>query len=173
MVGRAAAWAIVAGVVAASSGAGAYLVWLSTHGAPAASGPTCGPPPGSLGPWGPSLGAASEQEVGGHYWLNFTVTSANGNLVAGDVMFSVEDASGRNLTAAQDWAVHLYGPTHAVVASYSFVTHQWGTGATEPLVSGMTVSLYSGSTDLTRAGNSLALWITDGSCGGSVTAAIP
>ena len=88
-------------------------------------------------------------------------------------MFSLEDASGRNQTARQDSDVHHYGPTHADVASYSFVTHQWGTGATEPLVSGMTVSFYSGSTDLTRAGNSLALWITDGSCGASVTAAIP
>jgi hypothetical protein len=116
-----------------------------------------------------TIGSPAEAAVGGSYWYNFSVLSADGTLTLGELGFHVESGGGGTVSASSAWTLTIVGFTGAAVASYSLTTGVWTVGASTVASSLQTISL---ATDTSLSGDVLVA-VGMGSYSGAVPTPIP
>jgi hypothetical protein len=160
---------LVAVVVCAASLVAVYIA----SSVPAPTGPCTDCTPANelgsiIGLKGPTGGVSAP------YQYTFTIAWSNRTIYLSDLQPDVATPYGESLSPGADWSLLAYGPgAGPPVGSFDFAneTPGWTSGADEPVTTGMTFVLNTGSMSLT--GNWFLLWGTSANPMGSVHVAIP
>ena len=155
------------GLVTAAQG---NLFWLG--GAPSNA---CGTPSSGPTPLGTSLAFNEPQEEvrGANHWYNFSVQSAAGGVVWGDLVLAAVTSTGGNITATALWTAGAWSWNGTGVATYEFASTTWLSGGNAPVASSQTLVFDSGTTDLSNGGDAMNIFFQSTCLEGSVQIQIP
>lgn len=115
-----------------------------------------------------AMGSPGEAAKGPNFWYNFSVQSAGGGLIANNLNFQVQSATGSIVTPT-GWTLNVVGLTGTSVAAYTMTTGVWSAGGTTVMSSQQFIDIDATSS---LSGDSLIV-SGSGSFAGSITVAIP
>ncbi len=163
----------IVGAVAVVTAFEGNLFWLRGQSS-APSGCGSPSPTGGNTPLGSSaaLGTPREQVKGPNHWYNFSVQSAGGGIAWGDIRLQVVTAENVNITPTTAWTAVVTAISGPPVATYDFVNGTWSEGAGVAWTSLQTLSIDSGTTNLSAAGDMLNV-LGVGCFQGSISVNIP
>ena len=115
-----------------------------------------------------ALGSPGEAQKGANNWYNFSVASAGGGLLANNLNFQVQSATG-SITTPTGWTMNVVSLTGTTVATYNMVTGAWTLGGSTAMSSQDLVDLDA----TTSLSGSTMIVSGSGSFQGSISVVIP